>query len=70
MRALASSPRQELPPEALPFAAFAVVSVVFHLLLSADPRMLVPVIPPVIWLVAVALGRFVQVGEARPATAA
>ena len=61
--------RQELPPEALPFAAFAVVSVVFHLLLSADPRMLVPVIPPVIWMVAVALGRFVQVGEARPATA-
>jgi 4-amino-4-deoxy-L-arabinose transferase-like glycosyltransferase len=66
--------RHELPPEALPFAAFAVVAFSFHLLLSADPRMLLPVVPPVLWLICVAVGRLPQSAvpaepEPRPAVA-
>jgi hypothetical protein len=62
--------RRELPPEATPFAAFAAVTVAFHVLLSADPRMLLPVVPAVLWIISVAIGRFAQVSEPRPAAVA
>jgi 4-amino-4-deoxy-L-arabinose transferase-like glycosyltransferase len=61
--------RRELPPEALPFAAFAVVTFTFHVLLSADPRMLLPVVPPVLWLIGIAVGRLPQPVEREPAPA-
>ena len=37
-------------PAARAFAAFAVVGVTVHLLPSAEPRMMVPLAPVVIWL--------------------
>lgn len=40
------------PPETAPFVAFACLAVVVHLPVSASPRMLLPVVPPLLWLVA------------------
>jgi hypothetical protein len=40
------------PPEAAPIAVFAAVAIVVHLPPSASPRMLLPVIPALMWLVA------------------
>ena len=42
------------PPETGPFALFALLSVGVHLFASAQPRMLTPVVPVLLWLVAIA----------------
>jgi hypothetical protein len=44
--------RRSLPAEAVPFMAFAALAVVVHLPPSASPRMLIPVVPVLVWLVA------------------
>ena len=49
--------RGSLPRETLPFALFAAVGLAVHLLPTAEPRMLAPLIPVAIWLIAVALNR-------------
>jgi hypothetical protein len=47
--------RGSLPACAAPFAIFAAVSFVLHALVSAYPRMLMPIVPVVIWLAATAI---------------
>jgi hypothetical protein len=49
--------RQSLPPEAVPFLLFAGLAFAIHLLTSAEPRMLIPIVPALVWLVAHALSR-------------
>ena len=55
--------RRHLPVEAGPIAVFALLAVLVHLPPSASPRMLLPVVPVLVWLIA-------QAGAARrePAT--
>jgi hypothetical protein len=50
--ALARRRRLALPPETVPFAVFAVLAVAIHLPPSASPRMLLPIVPVLLWLVA------------------
>ena len=56
--------RRALPPAVLPLAAFAFAGLGIHLLPSADPRMTLPLVPVLVWLIAVARG-----ASARPAPA-
>jgi 4-amino-4-deoxy-L-arabinose transferase-like glycosyltransferase len=49
--------RRSLPPEAVPFLLFAGLAFAIHLLTSAEPRMLIPIVPALVWLVAHALNR-------------
>jgi hypothetical protein len=49
---LARRRRLALPGETLPFAAFALLAIAVHLPPSASPRMLLPIVPVLIWLVA------------------
>ncbi len=44
--------RRRIPPETAPFALFALLAVGVHLPPSASPRMLLPVVPVLVWLVA------------------
>jgi 4-amino-4-deoxy-L-arabinose transferase-like glycosyltransferase len=44
--------RRSLPPEAVPFMAFTALAVAVHLPPSASPRMLIPVVPVLLWIVA------------------
>ena len=49
--------RRALPPEAAPIALFAAVAIVVHLPPSASPRMLLPIVPALLWLIAQAGAR-------------
>jgi hypothetical protein len=44
--------RRVVAPETAPIAAFAVLAVAVHLLASASPRMLLPIVPALVWLAA------------------
>jgi hypothetical protein len=44
--------RARLPREALPFAAFASGALLVHVVASAEPRMALPAVPALLWLVA------------------
>jgi hypothetical protein len=55
-RALARA-RLALPRETIPFLAFAAVAFAIHLPPTAEPRMLIPVIPVLIWFIAQAFAR-------------
>jgi hypothetical protein len=58
--------RRRLAPEAFPIAAFAGIGLLVHLFPSADPRMLLPLVPALVWLIAqAAVARFVP-QEVRP----
>ena len=46
--------RRSLPPQTAPVALFAALAVAVHLPVSASPRMLLPVVPALLWLVVVA----------------
>ena len=46
--------RGRLPPEAIPIALFAMVAIAVHVPPSASPRMLLPIVPALVWLVALA----------------
>jgi 4-amino-4-deoxy-L-arabinose transferase-like glycosyltransferase len=46
--------RRALPPETAPFALFALLGVAIHIPPSASPRMLLPLVPVLLWFVAVA----------------
>jgi 4-amino-4-deoxy-L-arabinose transferase-like glycosyltransferase len=43
--------RAALAPETLPIAVFTAVAIAAHLPVSASPRMLLPTVPPLVWLV-------------------
>lgn len=43
---------RSLPAEAAPFLLFAALGFVLHLIPSAEPRMLVPIIPVLVWMIA------------------
>jgi 4-amino-4-deoxy-L-arabinose transferase-like glycosyltransferase len=47
--------RRRLPAETGPYALVALVAIAVHLLLSAYPRMLAPVVPLVVWLATLAV---------------
>jgi hypothetical protein len=47
--------RRSLPPEAVPFLWFAGLGFAIHLLPSAEPRFLIPLIPVAVWVMAHAL---------------
>jgi hypothetical protein len=49
---LARRRRLALPPETAPIALFAVLSVAIHLPPAASPRLLLPIVPALLWLVA------------------
>jgi 4-amino-4-deoxy-L-arabinose transferase-like glycosyltransferase len=49
--------RRRLPPEAPAFIAFAVVAFLVHLPVSAYVRMLIPIVPPLLWLIVWTLSR-------------
>lgn len=49
--------RRTLPPETAPIAMFAAMAIAVHLPPSASPRMLLPIVPALIWLVALAAAR-------------
>ena len=55
--------RPSLPPETTPIALFAALAIAVHLPVSASPRMLLPVVPALLWIVA-------QVGAASRRTPA
>ncbi|MEA2426849.1 MAG: hypothetical protein QOF37_477 [Thermoleophilaceae bacterium] len=44
--------RRRLAPETFPIAAFAVIGLLVHLFPSADPRMVLPIVPALVWLIA------------------
>jgi hypothetical protein len=44
--------RGRLAPETFPIAAFAGIGLLLHLFPSADPRMLLPLVPALVWLIA------------------
>lgn len=44
--------RDTVPPEAAPFALFALLGIAVHLPPSASPRMLLPLVPLLVWLIA------------------
>jgi hypothetical protein len=48
---------RSLPSEAVPFLLFAGLAFSIHLLPSAEPRMLIPVLPALVWLIVHALVR-------------
>jgi hypothetical protein len=54
--------RRRLPAEAVPFALFAGLGFVVHVFPSAEPRMLIPILPVAIWLI----GQAVQRADAGP----
>jgi 4-amino-4-deoxy-L-arabinose transferase-like glycosyltransferase len=47
--------RRGLPPPALPFAILAVIAFGLHALVAAYPRMLFPIVPLLVWFVAIGL---------------
>jgi len=55
--------RASLPRETLPFVVFAVIGLAVHLPPTAEPRMLLPLIPVPIWFIAQAFSRR-RTGEA------
>jgi hypothetical protein len=52
--------RSPLPPETVPFLLFASLGLAVHLLPSAEPRMVLPLIPVPIWLIGQAFSRRVS----------
>jgi hypothetical protein len=50
-----------LPAPVWPFAIFAVSSFVLHAAVAAYPRMLMPIVPILVWFVAVTIARNVQI---------
>jgi hypothetical protein len=54
--------RRRLPPETVPFLLFASLAFVVHVFPSAEPRMLIPILPVAIWLI----GQAVQRARASP----
>ncbi len=61
--------RSSLPAEAAPFIWFAAVGFAVHLVTSAEPRFLIPLIPVPAWMIAHALNRGLAVAPARTAWA-
>jgi hypothetical protein len=49
--------RRSLPPEAMPLVSFMAVGFAVHLITSAEPRFLVPLIPVPLWVIAHVLSR-------------
>jgi hypothetical protein len=49
---LARRRRLAVAPETVPFAVFAALAILVHLPPSASPRMLLPIVPVLLWLVA------------------
>jgi hypothetical protein len=56
--------RATLPPEGVAFCAFAAVAFLVHLPISAYVRMLIPMVPPLLWVIVFVLDRWFG---ARPA---
>ena len=65
--ALVATRRARLPVEAVPFGLFAVAGFGLHALLAAYPRMLFPLVPVFVWLIAVVLGRTVRLSRSEVA---
>lgn len=53
--------RRPLPRETVPFLLFGTVSFVVHIVPTAEPRMVVPIIPVPVWLIAQAFHRRARV---------
>ena len=59
--------RSALPRETIPFVLFAALGFTVHLLPSAEPRMLLPLLPVAIWLIGLGSARRHATAFARPA---
>jgi 4-amino-4-deoxy-L-arabinose transferase-like glycosyltransferase len=62
--------RRSVPPETAPIALFAVLAILVHLPPAASPRMLLPIAPALVWLIAQAAGRSAPDGGRSPSGAA
>lgn len=60
--------RRSLPFAGVVFLAFGAIAFAFHLLLSAEPRMLTPVVPVAIWAIVYAVGRLARFPAPEPAS--
>lgn len=58
--------RRALPAPAAPFAIFAVVAFGLHALVSAYPRMLMPIVPVIVWFAATAIANHVRLVASKP----
>jgi 4-amino-4-deoxy-L-arabinose transferase-like glycosyltransferase len=58
--------RRALPPSAAPFALFALVAFGLHVFVSAYPRMLMPIVPVLVWLVAITVANHLRVVQPQP----
>jgi len=59
--------RPALPPEAAPIALFAALGVAVHLPASSSPRMLLPIVPALLWCVAQVVAAAGPAGASRAA---
>jgi 4-amino-4-deoxy-L-arabinose transferase-like glycosyltransferase len=57
---LAIRVRAELPPPTVPFAVFALAAFGVHALVAAYPRMLIPIVPVLAWLVTTTIATYVR----------
>lgn len=57
--------RASLPRESAAFSLFAAVGFAVHLLPTAEPRLVIPLVPVVIWLIAVAFSGGLAHGDAK-----
>lgn len=53
--------RRALPKPAAPFAVFGITAFVLHALVAAYPRMLMPIVPVIVWFAAVVIANHVRV---------
>jgi 4-amino-4-deoxy-L-arabinose transferase-like glycosyltransferase len=53
--------RGSLPPPTTPFATFAIAAFCLHVLASAYPRMLFPIVPVLVWFAATIIANHVQI---------
>jgi hypothetical protein len=62
--------RRTLAPETAPIALFAALAILVHIPPAASPRMLLPIVPALLWLIAQAAGRVARPGGRSPSAAA
>src|SRR5260221_12219903 len=58
--------RSSLPPPTTAFGIFGLAAFGIHSLVAAYPRVLMPIVPVIIWFVATAIGRYVRLVRPYP----
>jgi 4-amino-4-deoxy-L-arabinose transferase-like glycosyltransferase len=63
---VAVNTRRSIPAPALPFAIFGVSAFGLHVFVAAYPRMLIPIVPVIVWFTATTLGNNVRLVRSTP----